>query len=579
LILAKHKYLLLVFVVITLQTRRVEAQAGYITGDFHQHTTYTDGSYSFGMMMEMNNHFGLDWWANSEHGGLFPLNDSTMWRWESIKDWSFKDLLFWRSAFPTKILIQGLEMNVPGHEHASVAILGEQFDGDQSNANAIAQFEYRFDNNDNDLSDPFNWLKSTSVGHEKAKDALRWLVANHPQDSWFILNHPERFDGLWTINEVRDLNTIAPDVFFGFTSIPGHQKYAIRGVYSSAYTYHGHATFGGTGEMAAKVGGYWDALLSEGRRFWLYANSDCHNAEDAGMDFFPGEYQKNYTWVADKHNPQAIVDGLRSGNTYVVMGDLIDSLYFNIGDAAMGGVYGTDMDSATISIILHDPVGKNNNHYSDDTVPMLDHVDLIEGVVSGFCKEADVENYKRDSVSTTKVIARFSGMDEVDSTGIATQVWHDKGEGWKEINFKVALIPGKKLYFRLRGTNKGVNEPGETDRCGNPLEDVEGSNSAAVAFSDLWFYSNPVFVESLQNVSTKPVYAKQWNAFVEPTERMLWVTFKKPYSGLLEAFDVAGKRVLIKELVNEWNFKTSVRNLPVGVYTLLIDGFSQKICN
>ncbi|MBK8808719.1 MAG: hypothetical protein IPO21_19610 [Bacteroidales bacterium] len=48
------------------------ASAGYVRGDFHQHTTYSDGSYSFQHVMEKNNSYGLDWWANSEHGGGFP---------------------------------------------------------------------------------------------------------------------------------------------------------------------------------------------------------------------------------------------------------------------------------------------------------------------------------------------------------------------------------------------------------------------------------------------------------------------------------------------------------------------------
>jgi hypothetical protein len=47
----------------------VQGQGQYVTGDFHQHTTYTDGSYTMDHMMKKNNQFGLDWWANSEHGG------------------------------------------------------------------------------------------------------------------------------------------------------------------------------------------------------------------------------------------------------------------------------------------------------------------------------------------------------------------------------------------------------------------------------------------------------------------------------------------------------------------------------
>jgi len=594
----KLRILLIVFFLSTFQTRNVEAQAGYVTSDFYQHTTYTDGSYSFGKMMEMNNYFGLDWWANSEHGGAFDrwgvasgidlgaevtweeagLDTSSMWRWKSIKDWSFRDMLLWRRVLPQRTIIQGFEMNVPGHEHASVAILGKQFQEKNPEAGAIAQFEYMFDANDFDLSEPFGWTKNTNVGHEKALAAMRWLVENHPRDSWFILNHPERNKGLWSIEQLRDLNKAAPDVFFGFTSIPGHQKGSTRGSYIAANNYLGHSTFGGTGEMAAVVGGYWDALLSEGRRFWLFANSDCHYAEVDGNDFFPGEYQKNYTWVADKRDPQAIVDGLHSGNSYVVMGDLIDSLYFSIGDSTIGKVFTTDNDSITISIVIHDPVGKNNNVYSNYDCPVLDHVDLIAGIVSGYKDSTDREGYTSEQVSTTRLIARFSGRDEVDSTNIATLVWNDKGDGWKEIKYKVAILPGEKLYFRLRGTNKGVNEPGETDQYGNPLEDVEGLNSAAVAFSDLWFYSNPVYVERLQTVSTKLVTAKQWDALIEPKGRCLLIYFKKPYTGLLEVFDSAGKRVIGRQLTNESSFQTSIMNFPVGVYSILIDGCSQKVC-
>jgi predicted metal-dependent phosphoesterase TrpH len=41
----------------------------YISGDFHQHTTYSGGNYSIGHVMEAGNKYGLDWWANSDHGG------------------------------------------------------------------------------------------------------------------------------------------------------------------------------------------------------------------------------------------------------------------------------------------------------------------------------------------------------------------------------------------------------------------------------------------------------------------------------------------------------------------------------
>ena len=60
----------------------------------------------------------------------------------------------------------------------------------------------------------------------------------------------------------------------------------------------------------------------------------------------------------------------------------------------------------------------------------------------------------------------------------------------------------KNQYFRLRGTNLGMNVSGETSN-GNPLPDQKTVVTENVArfnaindrnYNDLWFYSNPVFV-------------------------------------------------------------------------------------
>jgi hypothetical protein len=49
----------------------------WLSGDFHQHTTLTDGSNSMPAVMSKENFYGLDWWANSEHGGAFSRDAST----------------------------------------------------------------------------------------------------------------------------------------------------------------------------------------------------------------------------------------------------------------------------------------------------------------------------------------------------------------------------------------------------------------------------------------------------------------------------------------------------------------------
>ena len=153
-------------------------QEGWVAGDFHQHTTYTDGSNSMKTVMYKNNQFGLDWWANSEHGGAsgsdargpltingpYDVNGgipwskylagtilgdansgnnfgANMWRWQVIRDYSFWDVMY-AGALLSKPVIQGLEWNAPGHEHCSTSIIANQFDSSKPNANPVAQFEY-----------------------------------------------------------------------------------------------------------------------------------------------------------------------------------------------------------------------------------------------------------------------------------------------------------------------------------------------------------------------------------------------------------------------------------------------------
>jgi len=239
-------------------------------------------------------------------------------------------------------------------------------------------------------------------------------------------------------------------------------------------------------------------MLSEGRHFWLFANSDCH---DEDGDFYPGEYQKNYTYTNGK-TAQNIVDGLRSGNTWVVEGDLIDSLIYNIetiDQARTKAVMGSDLvvnsgKSVKITIKARDPQGSNYNTYSSYTNPVLDHIDLIKGKITGKIDPSS-PNYTVDNVSTTSVIARFDAVGGIaDTKNITSQKWTNLGNGWVEMSLIIPNVTDS-VYFRLRGSNLGLNVTNETDADGNPLADaLMGTNDAAKAFADLWFYSNPIFV-------------------------------------------------------------------------------------
>ncbi len=607
----KNLHVAIVLLTSFLGVLGVSGQGKYASGDFHQHTTYTDGGYSFGYMMQKNNDFGLDFWVNSEHGGAFdrlarvsgqdvgldtlnraisvtwkevgvPLmgtpNKGNMWRWQSLRDWSFQDVELYRRVFPTKLIIQGLEWNAPGHEHVDVCIIDNQFDATDRNCNLLAEFEYKFDNGDKDVTNPNGWVKSANTGKAKTLEAVQWMQTNCSKTGWIIPTHPERANA-FKIEDFRNMNNAGPDVCFGFDSQPGHQKESNRGGYrSSSYGSTGKvngtdgATWGGTGIFAAKIGGVWDALLSEGRKWWLFANSDCHYNDG---DFFPGEYQKTKVYVTDTKNAQNVVDGLRSGNSYVVMGDLIDSLKFIVGNATMGQTYNATTNKVTISIIVRDPQTNNNNTYSALKNPELDHIDLIAGKVGALIEPTNT-NYNVDNVSTTKVIARFGKTAHTDAGGIVTQVWNDLGNGVKEITYEATIESD--MYFRLRGTHHAFGVPDtEIDVNGNPIVDPFGTNTAAKAFEDLWFYSNPIFVKKSGASGVKQLTTNDVKIYPNPSKETINISFKEPQEGIILINDMTGKNVVTTPLKKEISKQITVKNLQKGIYTLCIKDYAQKI--
>lgn len=505
----------------------------YYTIDFHNHTGFTDGQNPLEFVLNEAKRRGLDLIVNSEHGGagrgnatiggdneisvptwaasgLQPLdflgtpngsgNTQQMWRWQSIRDYSFPTIrTFNATNLSTILAVQGLEWNPPGHEHSSSGVITGQFPAvGFGNANAMAEFEFKFDNNDNDRIGDANlgWVKSTASGHDKSLEAAAWLQANHRLTSWLVPAHPER-QNKWKIEDYRDMNDVAPDVFVAFESIPGHQASTQRGGYGNRDSYEKTYTFGGVGVQSAKVGNVWDAMLSEGRRFWLVANSDFHKHVSQGDgDFYPGEYQKTYISMQER-TAQGFVNGLRAGNIFTVHGDLIDRLEFSVGDATMGQTFNTSRSTVHVRILVNDPQNANiNNVYTEQTHPILDHIDLIAGEMRSKVTKADGDEYSKGTYDKVKVIARFDANGGVtDDNGVVSTKWIDLGGGLKLIEYTVNITGD--TYFRLRGTNHGLNTPGETDANGNPLVDTPASNvqaAARSAFDDLWFYSNPIFV-------------------------------------------------------------------------------------
>jgi hypothetical protein len=466
----------------------------------------------------------LDWWANSEHGGAFPTDGSgpvllsdfdtreyakywddplayplnpiigdlkmssghqAMWRWQSLRDFEYAGIREARRAYPQKTIIQAFEWNVPGHEHCSLGLIAGQF-GAMSNCAPLAEFEYRFDASDTDVTGGAlqGWtMKNLFNDHAKALEAAAWLQKNYPTESWLVPAHPER-KSRYKVADFRDLNNTAPSVAFGFESVPGHQAESNRGSYSPGGPSVGTSTYGGAGIYCAKVGGLWDALLGEGRHWWLFASSDFHSSDE---DFLPGQYQKTYTFLPGvgpygRVRAQAIVDGLRSGNSFVVMGDLIDALEFEAKHRLSSVTMGQELivprgGRVTIKIRFKSP--ETNAH--GDTV-QVHHVDLIGGEVTGLVPPGSPD-YTMDTNATTRVLATFNTVGQA----------RDE-KGWYTFVYQVEGL-SQSMYFRLRGTNLAPGTEGETDAEGNPLPDTPGMNTAEAAWRDLWFYSNPIFVK------------------------------------------------------------------------------------
>jgi hypothetical protein len=580
------------------------SEGGYAAGDFHNHTTGTDGSTSPNVIVnEATLSYDLDWFAQSGHGGAYQRDlrfsdpeydgswsgegnywedtvgadgikgDETftdrwgcdlrpsgvcqrMWRWQSLQEFSYP-IVSATGKLTGKPVWQGYEWNVPGHEHCSVATITGQFPDSllPGNADALAQFEYCFDRSDGDTSrgEDNNWSCETGIlefdqyidpdsgkipstfgdepgGHMKAVAAVAWLQNHHPDTSYTVFAHIER-DGVYdpngnegyNIEHFRDFNNAGPDVAFGFEAQPGHQAQHNRGFGTSAFG----GTKGGTGVYSADLGGLWDALLGEGRNWWFFASSDWHNrgafgpfAVETTNDFWPGEFQKDYVYLEDKDDasPQDVIDALRSGNSYVVQGDLIDQLQFVAcygGDCATMGetlrVRGK-RGKIWVEIMVRDPEGINNCPYEfanpslaqvgieqPINVPVLDHVDLIAGPVTGKVDPSDAQ-YTVAVNPETKVVATYDSAS-----------WAADADGVRRMAFEIDVddIEAAGLYLRLRGTNMPPNTPNETDADGNPLFDSLSDNIPCPAcpshtggvldydveaWADLWFYSNPIYV-------------------------------------------------------------------------------------
>lgn len=458
------------------------AQRRWLAGDSHIHSHWSprydttksppepikggDARYSTPTNAQMARQFGLAWMVTTDHGGPNHAKLNL--------EQAYAELTTSRKLVPEVLQFYGMELNMPAMDHHTLIIPNSE-----QEATMLAGIESRFDANEawpRDQARNTEAMTQRALEYMKALPRLPILFANHPSRS-------ARGVGQYGLDEPRELRAnsdTAPDVYRGMEGAPGHQAASLaqdgspkrnaRGEpagFRGAYQNDGAHTFGGFDQMTAIVGGLWDSLLGEGRRFWIVATSDSHvnYAEPSrpGADFWPGQYQKTY--VHAERTYDGILDGLRSGRIFVVAGDLISELDVTAtargSTAGIGGTLAVPKgQDVSIQMRFRDPEARNAADYS----PRVARVDLIAGDMTGPARDRNA-----DKNSSTRVVARFTARD-----------WMQQGDVYT-LSTTLPRVAGN-MYVRVRGTSTTDAEPAMDPPGENPWQ-------------DLWFYSNPIFIE------------------------------------------------------------------------------------
>ncbi|MEV4511696.1 PHP domain-containing protein [Dactylosporangium sp. NPDC049525] len=486
-------------------TRRHGSGYTWLAGDHHIHTQFSgDGMYRVSDHVRHASAYGLDWMVITDHGGPQHAKIGV--------DKVNPQIRAARDAYRDMLVFQGLEWNIPMAEHGTVFVLPGA-----NEVPVLKEFENSFDGTAVGAVDPSLVTEALAIA------GVRFLARAVDQrligDALFVANHPAR-RGLDSPHELRDWRDAAPRIAVGFEAAPGHQAAGIpkpsglggsRGGYdkvpSSAsfpgYPLDSYRTYGGFDWMTSTVGGMWDSLLSEGRPWWITANSDSHvvygetatrpATGDFGNnghhddpvygqptlltadDFWPGYYTRTHVG-ARGFGYAAVMEGIRAGRVWVDHGGLISDLDVQLRQhGTRGGVTLGDTlvvhRGARVELVIRIELANTPNWAN--FVPALARVDVIRGEVTGPVADRDTFLAPKTKVVTSFAVGR--------STGSVT------------LTYDLGPIETAG-YVRLRGTDGRRSAPGllgaAVDPAG-PAPDVAGD---ADPWQDLWFYANPIWV-------------------------------------------------------------------------------------
>ncbi|GIF75190.1 PHP domain-containing protein [Asanoa siamensis] len=479
----------------------------WLAGDHHIHTHYSDdGLYRVIDQVQHGRAYGLDWMVITDHGsnahakiGVDKVNPEILAAREALKD---------------TLIFQGLEWNIPGAEHGTVFV-----HPGRNELSVLKKFENDYDANVNGTgaSTPANEALAIA-GLNFLSDQVKRGKVEH---ALFLANHPAR-NGIDSPHEIRNWRDAAPGIAIGMEGAPGHQAGGIskdnggpgafRGSYGNSpsansfpYPLESYRTWGGFDWFTSTVGGLWDSLLAEGKAWWITANSDAHTVfletavrgnkdfnelgywadpvhggkvTSSYVDFFPGYYSRTHVG-AKTDSYLAVMDGLRLGRVFVDHGGLIAGLDMRVrkagdrdGGTPLGGTLSVKKGTA-LELVVSVDLATLPNWAS--FIPRLARVDVIRGKVTG--KPADKDAF---TAPNTRVEKSF-----------------EVGTGQKKATFTYNLgRVDHSYYVRVRGTDGNRQSPGYLGASADPHGPSIDVQGATDPWTDLWFYTNPIFVEA-----------------------------------------------------------------------------------
>ncbi|MFD0822473.1 PHP domain-containing protein, partial [Micromonospora zhanjiangensis] len=475
----------------------------WLAGDHHIHTQHSsDGQYRVIDQVRHANAYGLDWMVITDHGSVTHAKIGV--------DRVNPDIVAARQQVDDTLVFQGLEWNIPAAEHGTVFV-----HPGRNEVAVLKEFENGFDGAVQNATEPTPANEALAIsGINFLADAV---ARRRVPDALFLANHPAR-KGIDSPHEIRAWRDAKPHIAVGFEGAPGHQAGGIpapngpgsgRGGYDNspsaasfpAYPLESYRTWGGFDWMTATVGGLWDSLLAEGKPWWITANSDSHRIhldtskpgggdfdangryEDpvhaggavatGNSDFWPGYYSRTHVGSTD-FSYASVMAGLRAGRVWVDHGGLISGIDARV---QAGGSWVTLGDTLVVRrgtpVRLTVTIDLANQPNWAQFVPKLARVDVIRGAVTGPVRDRDAF-----TAPNTKVVTSF-------------QV--NRAAGQVTLTYDLGRVDGP-FYVRLRGTDGNRTAPGFLGASVDPVGPAMDVLGAADPWTDLWFYTNPIWV-------------------------------------------------------------------------------------